>query len=568
MVAGNVGIEYKPFKIKVIDSETGRGIPLVEVKTVNDIPYITDSAGYVAFFEPGLMNQDVWFTFESHGYNFTQESFGAKGISIPVTPGGEAQIEMDRENIAERLYRITGQGIYRDSVLLGLDTPITEPLLNGKVMGQDTVQTIEYNGKLYWFWGDTDKPNHPLGNFRTTGATSELPEKGGLDPDKGVDLTYFVDEEGYTKKMVPERPGDPNLFWVSGLMTTDDEKGEEKLLVTYSALRGLDEEVASGILIWNDEDEQFSERVEFDMDQRWKHPDGQTTLYEEEGIEYWLFNEPWPVKRVRNEFEAIKDMNSYESFTPLKPGTKYNGEETELNRDHSGELVWKWRADTPAISQEEEAKLVEFDLMKKEESRFQLESVDTGEKVINHTGSAKWNEYRQTWNNVIEQREGSSFMGEIWYAEAPNPTGPWTLAKKIITHNQHDFYNIARHTYFDKEDGREIYFEGTYVAMFGAEIPTPLYDYNQMMYKLDLSDGRLDSIKIEANPELGQVDLALNKQVSASFSNSTNSAVGVNDGNSTTRWAFNASDPQWIQFDLKRSVFNVLDSREIRKANK
>lgn len=496
------GVVYNPFKIKVVDSETGRGIPLVVVTTVNEIKYVTDSAGYAAFFEPGLMGEDVWFELESHGYTHRYDSFGAKGTTVRATPGGSVTFQMDRVNIAERLYRITGQGIYKDSVILGEPTPIAAPLLgNGKVMGQDTVQTIEYNGKLYWFWGDTNKPNHLLGNFRTTGATSELLGEGGLDPDLGVDLTYFTDNEGTTKKLVPQNPGDGNLFWVSGLMTTKDANGKEKLLVKYSNLHGLDNEVASGILIWNDENVEFSDRVPFDMNQRWKHPDGQSTLYEDNGVEYWLFNQPWPVKRVKNTYEDITNMNSYESFTPLKPGTKYDGAKTKLNRDREGKLIWKWSKDTPAITQQQEAALIGFRKMTANEARFQLKSVDTGEVVLNHSGSVKWNDYRQVWTNIIEQREGTSLLGEIWYAEAPSPTGPWKLAKKIITHNGTDFYNIARHSYFDKDNGREIYFEGTYVAMFGnVGNPTPYYDYNQIMYKLDLSDKLLNSVKINLNP--------------------------------------------------------------------
>ena len=53
--------EQDYFRINVVDSKTGRGVPLVELKTVNDIRYYTDSAGTVAFHEPGLMNQTVFF---------------------------------------------------------------------------------------------------------------------------------------------------------------------------------------------------------------------------------------------------------------------------------------------------------------------------------------------------------------------------------------------------------------------------------------------------------------------------------------------------------------------------
>jgi hypothetical protein len=53
--------KQESFMIKVVDAETGRGIPLVELMTTNNIKYYTDSAGNVAFDEPGLMNQSVFF---------------------------------------------------------------------------------------------------------------------------------------------------------------------------------------------------------------------------------------------------------------------------------------------------------------------------------------------------------------------------------------------------------------------------------------------------------------------------------------------------------------------------
>ena len=66
--------DQKPFRITVRDAETGRGIPLVELATTNHITYITDSAGVVAFDEPGLMNQRVFFHVKSHGYEYPLEN--------------------------------------------------------------------------------------------------------------------------------------------------------------------------------------------------------------------------------------------------------------------------------------------------------------------------------------------------------------------------------------------------------------------------------------------------------------------------------------------------------------
>jgi hypothetical protein len=88
-------------------------------------------------------------------------------------------------------------------------------------------------------------------------------------------------------------------------------------------------------------------------------------------------------------------------------------------------------------------------------------------------------------------------LGEIWYSEAPAPEGPWRTARKIITHankegDAHDFYNPTQHPFFDQKGGRIIYLEGSYVNTFsGNPHPTPYYEYNQIMYRLDLGDPRL-----------------------------------------------------------------------------
>ena len=44
--------------IRVVDSRTGDGIPLVQLRTSHNVVAYTDSLGYIAFFEPGLMNTE------------------------------------------------------------------------------------------------------------------------------------------------------------------------------------------------------------------------------------------------------------------------------------------------------------------------------------------------------------------------------------------------------------------------------------------------------------------------------------------------------------------------------
>ncbi|MDB5340799.1 MAG: hypothetical protein JWN70_6418, partial [Planctomycetaceae bacterium] len=151
------------FQIRVVDAATGRGVPLVELETVNNIRLVTDSAGNIAFHEPGLAGQDVFFHVRSHGYEYPADGFGIRGTRLKITPGGSSTIKLPRRNIAERLYRITGGGIYRDTLLLGEKPPISEPVLNAQVIGSDSVVNALYLGRLYWFWGDTNRPSYPLG---------------------------------------------------------------------------------------------------------------------------------------------------------------------------------------------------------------------------------------------------------------------------------------------------------------------------------------------------------------------------------------------------------------------
>ena len=239
------------FAILVVDQENGRGVPLVELRTVNSAAWWTDSAGLVAFDETGLMGVEVFFHVQSPGYVYPIDGFGNRGVKLRPVPGGSATIKLRRMNVAERLYRITGEGIYRDSVRLGRPVPTRQPLLNGLVMGQDTVIATPYRDKIYWFWGDTDRVSYPLGNFAASGATSELPGRGGLDPDAGLDLNYFVDATGFSKPMCPDFG--PGLHWIESVMTVPDEKGVERLVARVASQKGLVPAYAWHQAVFNDD---------------------------------------------------------------------------------------------------------------------------------------------------------------------------------------------------------------------------------------------------------------------------------------------------------------------------
>src|SRR6266480_3735932 len=77
-----LGARPEPFAIQVVDEQTGRGVPLVELKTVSNLRFYTDSAGLVAIDDPGLMGQLVFFHVRSDGYEMEADGFRNRGRRI------------------------------------------------------------------------------------------------------------------------------------------------------------------------------------------------------------------------------------------------------------------------------------------------------------------------------------------------------------------------------------------------------------------------------------------------------------------------------------------------------
>ena len=498
LAAAQPGIaeDSKYFAIHVTDEATGRGVPLVQLETTDKMRHFTDSNGYVAFDEPGLMNENVWFGISSYGYEYPHEGFGFRGVALQTTPGGRAEIKLRRTQIAERLYRITGRGIYRDTLLLGLKPPIARPALNGRVIGQDTVQQALYRGKLYWFWGDTDRPGFPLGNFFTSGATSELPGQGGLDPAVGIDLTYFTDpQSGFVRGMVPRRSQESTPIWIEGLFTARDDAGRERLVGRADRVDRSMKPVERYLIVFNDEEGRFERLAPLPLEARLA-PCGHSLHVAVDGQEYIYFTAPYPTVRVRNRWADIINPAAYESFSCLRESAPFDRSNPPLDRDAAGRLLWKWRKVARPLDTKELESLVKSKKAKAEEIPLRLEDVESGRPVRLQHSSVYWNAWRKTWVMIGVQGFGDSMLGELWFAEAKSPEGPWTVARKIVTHARkndcQDFYNPTQHPQFDQQGGRLIYFEGTYVNTFsGNPYATPLYNYNQIMCRLDLSDARL-----------------------------------------------------------------------------
>jgi hypothetical protein len=421
----------------------------VELRTLNEVLYVSDSAGVVAIDDPTLLGHAVIFHVRSHGYEFQQQFFDQPGVRLGISRGGRAELKVHRLNIAERMYRVTGAGIYQDSVAAGLPVPIEQPLLDGGVVGQDTAATAIYHGRIFWIWGDT------LGlgqyNFAVSAATSELPGHGGLAPSAGINLRYFTGPDGFSRRMLPLTG--PGVVWIQGLLTVRDPGGKERLLATYTRSDGLKPPVECGVALFNDEKEVFERWTTRPCVNRHisSHPFLHTDLHTGDGREYWYL---CPLQRVPNQWDAVRDPAQWETF------------DSSISRWVSGE------------------KLVDI----RDRKRFPLIDVASDKPSGASASCVVWNEFRKRWILLAER------VGDVYYSEADRPEGPFEKAILVLHHDHYNFYNLVSHPFFDEQGGRVIYFEGTYTTSFSdAKEATPRYNYNQMLYRLRVDDGRLAS---------------------------------------------------------------------------
>ncbi|KAI3400622.1 hypothetical protein diail_2334 [Diaporthe ilicicola] len=487
------------YAIRILDAVTNRGVPLVYLRTTYKTVYMTDSAGYVAFHEPGLMTGDpIWVTVSSYGYDSPTGFLGVPGTQIQPKHGGSIEIKLTRNQVAERLYRLTGYGIYRDSVLLGKPVPLEQPVVNAKVAGSDTIQCVKFQGKLLWMWQDTDQLAFQLGNFAMTGAWTELPHK--LDADKGINFDYFTKDNKaneFARGMadIPLQTTGVFPLWIDGLTAVSDETGVERLIGTYFASGAGMSCVERGLALWNDKRQMLEKMVKFEGVNNGTDvlaPAGHTIYVNDNGTRYAFYGKNI---RVKADFSSASQQSQYEAFTCL------TADGQRANRGPNGALIWSWVQGGKPVNFENADALVQSGVISQDESPYRLVDQDTGQAISAHSAGIAWNPYLRLWTNVFQQRGGDTIAGEIWFSTAQAPEGPWTACRKVATHqmsrdgldnNNNDFYNPVQHNELMREGGRFIYFSGTLTNTFsGNPFATPYYNYNNIMYRLDLDDPRL-----------------------------------------------------------------------------
>lgn len=445
LTLAHAAIGAVPCRIEVVDKQNGWPVPLVQLRTTHNVLFVTDNAGVIALDAPELMGRDVWFDIIGHGYEVKKDGFGMRGVRLKPEPGKTLKVEVTRTIVAKRLGRLTGAGLFAESQKLGRDLDWPE----SGVFGSDSVQNAVHRGKMFWAWGDTTLPHYPLGIFDMSSATTAIRPLGSLEPPLRLKFEYFRDAAGKLRG-VAKMPGS-GPTWVSGYVSLPDKTGRERLCGSYMKIRNHLEVYEWGLCVWDEATEKFdSLRVVWTKtDQSPKAPvvpDGHPVFQKDDGGRTWVyFGNPLPFLRCPATFEAWQDSKTWEVLTP----------------------------------------------------QASLASAADGKVVKPHSGSIAWNDFRGRWVTVFMENFGKpSAFGELWYAEAASPTGPWGRAVKVLSHENYTFYNPRLHPEFTATNSPVLLFEGTYTAEF-ADKPhlTPRYNYNQMLYRLDLDDPALKAAR-------------------------------------------------------------------------
>lgn len=429
-----------PCRIRVVDDENGWPVPLVFLRTTHGMVFVTDNAGVAAIDSPELMGRETWFAVKSHGYGMKKDGFGYAGFRFVPRPGGERVVKVTRHQIAKRLGRVGGAGLFAESQKCGERLGVRE---SGE-FGRDSVQTALYRGRVFWLWGDTNMQNYPLGIFNVTAATTSAPAFPVMVPPIDPQYRSFTNAKGRLRGVIERQGGGP--IWIFGLVTLKDAKGGEHLCGAWSQIKEFCTPEKTGLCEWDDREERFKIvktvwRRSAERPKSPRMPDCTVSRYiGPKGKRWLLFGNPFPFLRMQDSYEAYIDESKWEKVERPK----------------------KIRA-------------------------------RDGSEVVPAAGHMVWSGYKRKYVAIVQQKFGKpSGFGEVWYVESQSPYGPWENAVKVVTHDNYTFYNPVIHMEGRDPKSSVLLFEGTYTASFADRPPkTPRWDYTQVLYRLDLDDPRL-----------------------------------------------------------------------------
>lgn len=432
-----------PCRIEVVEQDSGWPVPRVELRTSHAVSFFSDNAGVIAFDLPEMMGREIRLEVSADGYEVPADGLGFRGVTVTPEPGRTLRLGVQRTSVAKCLGRLTGAGLFAESQKTGGDRDWAE----SGVTGCDSVQLASFEGGLFWLWGDTLLPDRPLGLFHCSGATTQARPLAAFEPPLRLAFELFRDKDGRPRD-IARMPGD-GPTWLAALVNLPDRDGREHLGATYMKVRSLDDIHEWGLALWDGANFRPHRTIwqkSADSPEPPPLPKGHAVRWTDEAGRDWvLFGHPFPALKCPATLEAWSDPARWETVPGPAPLQAADGR---------GEVK-------PASGP--------------------------------HSGAIAWDNHRRKWIAVFQQDGGAGAKsGNVWYAEADSPFGPWGPAVEVLSHRKHTFYNVRLHPELTGPDAPFVLFEGTYTALFAdGAARTPRHEYNQALYRLDLDDPAL-----------------------------------------------------------------------------
>ena len=445
------------FGVRVVDSSSGRGIPAARVSVLHWLDQWSDSLGYVAFQEPALATPTQLFvTVESDNYD-------KLAVSLNASLGRSLSLQLRRQLPAERLYRVTGPGIFRDAVLLGAKLPpaaaavaASDSDLSHGIAGQDAMISAQFRDKIVLSFGDTRSASDGAGQTMTSNAlapTQAFSRERILD---GLPLSYSLSPSGETRPSLPLHVSERSVCEFGMPFA---RKGTNDSSVEIGALSAT----SRGLFVvftkrprgnmgpsWADCTTCCWGIARYDIDTRVYRPQvlfplkspmfgrvtaSQSLVTTEDGVERIYFTVQKPIVRVA--VSAIANLSAFEEVAVASPFT-----DQDINR-----------------------------------------------AAVTHVASAG------LFVMIAEGREPR--MGDILAATAKSLAGPWSslcrIASSNLTHNA--LYNPSIHTTINGSSGAEIIWSATLSDGYTTNsvhkqdgLTVPRYNYEVIMHRVRLDD--------------------------------------------------------------------------------
>jgi len=445
---GHSLLDAAEFGIHVVDEADGRGIPMAIVRMSNGVEHLTDSAGWIRIDEPGLMHSRVRLEIHSPGYRMPARGKDSAAVELQFSTTGDVVVPLVRVDIAQRMYRVTGTGIYRDSELLNREVPLPIGNHAAGLVSAWGVQRASIGKKVVWCWRQSLLSHGGMTSVSVAGAWSDFPEHGGLDPTQGIHFAYLPAGTEQVHSLLTAE--DPGAIWIEGLTSVPDETGKLNLVAHYIRQGAEGERAEHGIAIWTDE-KRFERIVVLGDEYEWQFPAGQCVT-----------RQPFCHVRCPARLDAVRNPGAFEALSWDTTSHKYT-----------------WQQSRPPMSQREESTWIAEGSIS--QPRTQVRDHNSQKPVPVQESSIEWNPHHRCYVMIA-----SSVDGDVWFCESRHLEGPWENAIRIISAEPGRCSSPVQHPFMNQDGGRIIWFE---TALLDSGLPR--YDRNELMHRLDLDDPRL-----------------------------------------------------------------------------